>query len=222
MDLKQRARRILVLLKKTYPDARVMLDHTNAYELLVATILAAQCTDRRVNEVTAGLFRKYGTPADLAKADLKALEREIKPTGFFRQKAKSITNCCKAIVGQHGGKVPDTMEELVRLPGVGRKTANVVLGECFGKPGIVVDTHLKRVTSRLGLTKNENPDKIEADLDGLIPRRIRALFSHVTTFHGRSTCAARKPRCDECPVNRLCDYHAARNMAVVNPFRKRT
>jgi len=184
-----------------------MLHHRNAYELLVATILAAQCTDQKVNEVTTGLFGKYRTPADLAAADPSVLEQEVKPTGFFRQKAKSIRNCCAIIIRDHGGKVPGTMEELVELPGVGRKTANVVLGECFDKPGIIVDTHFRRVTARLGLTRNEDPDKIEADLDELIPLKDRTLFSHVITFHGRRICAARKPRCAECAVNSLCDYY---------------
>jgi endonuclease-3 len=209
VELKERARKIMNVLKKSYPDARCMLNHRNAYELLVATILAAQCTDQKVNEVTATLFRKYRTPGDLAAADPNVLEKEIKPTGFFRQKAKSIRNSCLAIIKDYGGKVPDTLEEMVKLPGVGRKTANVVLGECFGKPGIIVDTHFRRVTGRLGLTRNEDPDKIEADLDELIALADRTLFSHVITFHGRRICVARKPRCEECPVNSLCDYYAA-------------
>lgn len=209
MELKERARKIMNVLKETYPDARCMLNHRSAYELLVATILAAQCTDQKVNEVTATLFRKYRTPGDLAAADLSVLEKEIKPTGFFRQKAKSIRNSCLAIMKDYGGKVPDTMEELVKLPGVGRKTANVVLGECFGKPGIIVDTHFRRVTARLGLTRNDDPDKIEADLDELVAMKDRTLFSHVITFHGRRICVARKPRCEECAVSSLCDYYAA-------------
>ena len=209
MDLKARARKILRILAKTYPDARCMLDHRSAWELLVATILAAQCTDRKVNEVTADLFRKYPSPADLAKAKLPTLEKEIRPTGFFRQKSKSIVNAAKAVVDAHGGKVPGTMEGLVKLPGVGRKTANVVLGECFNAPGIIVDTHFRRVTGRLGLTENTDPDKIEADLDALIAKRDRTLFSHAITFHGRAVCVARKPKCEECPVNGLCDYYAS-------------
>jgi endonuclease-3 len=210
MELKERARKIMNVLKKVYPDARCMLHHQNAYELLVATILAAQCTDQKVNEVTASLFKKYRTPADLAAADLSLLEKEVKPTGFFRQKARSIRNCCTVIIREHGGKVPGTMEELVKFPGVGRKTANVVLGECFDKPGIIVDTHFRRVTARLGLTGNDDPDKIEADLDELIALKDRTLFSHVITFHGRRICVARKPRCEECPVNSLCDYYTGR------------
>jgi len=209
VELKERARKIMNVLKKTYPDARCMLRHRNPYELLVATILAAQCTDQKVNEVTATLFRKYRTPDDLAAAELDVLQKEIKPTGFFRQKAKSIRNSCVAIVKDYGGRVPDTLEEMVKLPGVGRKTANVVLGECFGKPGIIVDTHFRRVTGRLGLTRNEDPVKIEADLNELIATGDRTLFSHVITFHGRRICVARKPKCEECPVNSLCDYYAA-------------
>ena len=207
MELRTRARKILSVLKKTHPDARVMLNHRNAYELLVATILAAQCTDEKVNQVTGTLFRKYVKPADLARANLRTLEKEIKSTGFFRQKSKSIQNCSRAIVEEHSGSVPDTMDELVELPGVGRKTANVVLGEYFNTPGIIVDTHLKRVTNRLGLTRNTDPDKIETDLDALIPRKNRTLFSHVVGFHGRRICIARKPKCDECPVSKLCDYY---------------
>ncbi len=208
MDLKARARKIATILRRQYPDARCMLDHGDAYQLLVATILAAQCTDKKVNEVTKDLFGKYPSPAALAKADLAALEREVRQTGFFRQKAKSIKGCCAIVVERFGGKVPDTMDDLVTLPGVGRKTANVVLGECFDKPGIIVDTHFRRVTARLGLTKSDDPDVIEADLDALIPRKDRTLFSHLVTFHGRLICVARKPKCDICPVRTLCDYYA--------------
>ncbi len=185
-----------------------MLDHKDAFQLLVATILAAQCTDKKVNEVTPALFRKYASPKALAAADLAALEREIKPTGFFRMKSKSIKGCAAAIVENHGGKVPGTMEQLVALPGVGRKTANVVLGECFGQPGIIVDTHFRRVAARLGLTASDDPDRIESELDVLIPPADRTLFSHLITFHGRQICVARKPKCDVCPVSGLCDYYA--------------
>ena len=208
MDPARRAREVMRILRRSYPDARCMLDHRSPYELLVATILAAQCTDRKVNEVTASLFRKYRTPEELAGADLRTLEREIRATGFFRQKAKSVMGCCEAIARKHGGRVPGTMEEMLELPGVGRKTANVVLGECFGKPGIIVDTHFRRVAGRLGLTSNTDPDKIEADLDALVPLRDRTLFSHVITFHGRQICEARKPKCGQCPVSRLCDFFA--------------
>ena len=208
MDLKAKARKITEKLRRQYPDARCMLDHEDAYQLLTATILAAQCTDKKVNEVTKELFRKYPSPATLAGAALQALEREIKPTGFFRMKSKSIKGCAAEIVSKFGGKVPDTMEQLVALPGVGRKTANVVLGECFGKPGIIVDTHFRRVTQRLGLTKSDDPGQIECDLDALVPLAERTLFSHLITFHGRRICDARKPKCEICPVSTLCDYFA--------------
>lgn len=206
MNLKARAHKIASILAGQYPDARCMLDHKDAFQLLVATILAAQCTDKKVNEVTPALFRKYPTPKALAAANIAALEREIKPTGFFRMKSKSIKNCAVAIVAHHGGKVPGTMEQLLALPGVGRKTANVVLGECFGKPGIIVDTHFRRVAARLGLTRSDDPDTIESDLDALIPEKDRTLFSHLITFHGRQICSARKPKCDVCPISSLCDY----------------
>lgn len=215
VDLEKKTACISTILKKTYPDARCMLDFRNPYELLVATILAAQCTDKKVNEVTAALFRKYDTPGKLSRAGLPQLEREIRPTGFFRRKARSITGCCRMIVGEHSGSVPDTMEELTRLPGVGRKTARVVLGECFGKPGIIVDTHCKRVSTRLGLTTNTDPDKIEADLDDLVPLRERNVFSHLLTFHGRFQCPARKPRCEKCPVRDLCNFAATQARSSV-------
>lgn len=208
-SLRRRARRIFSVLKQEYPDARCMLDYRNAYELLMATILAAQCTDARVNEVTSTLFAKYPDPTALAKANLETLERLIRPTGFFRQKAKSLLNCAKDIVERFQGKVPGTMAELTSLGGVGRKTANVVLGECFETPGIVVDTHLKRVTNRIGLTGQSDPDKIEFELDELIARKDRTAFSHVITFHGRGVCVARKPRCTECVIRSLCDTGAA-------------
>ena len=197
---------ILRRLREIHPDARCALDHTSPFELLVATILSAQCTDERVNAVTRTLFRTYRTAADYAGADDRKLESEIRSTGFFRNKTRAIQESCKAIAEQHGGAVPDTMEALNALPGVGRKTANVVLSECFGRPGIIVDTHVKRVVTRLRLTKQKLPDKIEADLDLLVPAPKRALFSHAVTFHGRQVCDARKPRCDECVVRSLCPF----------------
>jgi endonuclease-3 len=200
--------KVFALLKKTYPDARCVLSFTRPLELLVSTILAAQCTDERVNRVTPALYRKYRTADDFAKADLATLEKEIRPTGFFRNKAKSVKGCCAKIVSDFAGSVPQTMEELLTLPGVGRKTANVVLSECFDSPGIVVDTHFRRVTQRIGLTRNDDPDKIERDLDKLIPQRDRNAFSHVITFHGRRICVARKPKCENCPINRMCDCYA--------------
>ena len=206
--LRRRAGRVFSLLKREYPDARCMLDHRNAYELLMATILAAQCTDARVNEVTPTLFERYPTPAALAKVKPETLEQLIRPTGFFRQKARSLASCAKEIVERFDGAIPCTMEELTSLRGVGRKTANVVLGECFATPGIVVDTHLKRVTNRMGLTKTSDPDRIESELDELTERKDRTRFSHVITFHGRAVCAARKPRCTECVIRVLCDTGA--------------
>ena len=210
-ELRRRARRIATILAKAYPEARCMLNLTSPLELLVATILAAQCTDAKVNEVTESLFRKHRRAADYASAKTAALERAVKSTGFFRQKTKSVQAACADLVEKHGGEVPHTMEELTALPGVGRKTANVVLGNAFDTPGIVVDTHFKRITGRLGLTKNTDPDKIEVDLCALIPRAKWTAFSHHVTFHGRRICVARKPRCAECPVSRLCDYY--RNMS---------
>ncbi len=207
-DLKAKTRKITSALRKQYPDARCMLDYKDAYQLLMATILAAQCTDKKVNEVTPALFAKYPTPEAMASADQATLEGEIKPTGFFRNKARSLRGCAAEIVAKFGGKVPGTMEQLVELPGVGRKTANVVLGECFGKPGIIVDTHFLRVTRRLGLTKSDDPGRIEQDLDALVPEAERTLFSHLITFHGRRICDARKPKCDICPVRDACDYFA--------------
>jgi len=205
-ERKARARKIDTQLKKAHPDATIALQFSNPLELLVATILSAQCTDVRVNEVTKGLFRKYRTAADYASASQKDFEKEIKPTGFFRNKAESIINCCKGIEEKHGGEVPKTMEELTELPGIGRKTANVILGNAFGVPGLVVDTHVKRVSNRLGLTVNSDPVKIEADLCALIPKKEWTDFSHRMIFHGRRICQARKPKCPECPVLKLCPY----------------
>jgi len=205
-ELRSRARRIDARLKKAYPDAAIALEFSNPLQLLVATILAAQCTDARVNQVTRQLFGNYPTAADYARASQKQLEREIKPTGFFRNKAKSIIACCREIGEKYGGEVPRTMEALTALPGVGRKTANVILGNVFGIPGIVVDTHVKRVSGRLGLSSSADPDKIEFDLNQLIPKKDWIGFSHRMTWHGRLTCAARKPKCPECPVLQLCPY----------------
>ena len=205
----ERAAEIDRRLAKAYPDARCLLDHSNPYELLTATILAAQCTDDMVNKVTKDLFRKYPTPADLAAADPGTLGSEIKSTGFFRQKAKSIHGMAEAVVKDHGGEVPGTMEELVELPGVGRKTANVVLGNCFDAPAIIVDTHMIRVSRRLGLASDKlkkNADKIEAALQEVIDEDRWTAFSHEMTFHGRRCCTARKPRCPEGPVEDLCPW----------------
>ncbi len=204
-ERQQRVLQILAILQQTYPDARCALTFSNHLELLVATILSAQCTDERVNQVTRSLFQRYRTAADYATADPEALAEMIKPTGYYRQKAQTIQRCCAELVQRYGGRVPDTMEELVRLPGVGRKTANVVLGNALHKPqGIVVDTHVQRVARRLGLTEETTPEKIERDLMRLVPREAWTQFAHLLIFHGRALCKARSPRCDLCPVHHLC------------------
>jgi endonuclease III len=204
-DLKKRAAEIDKRLARRYPDAKCRLDFTNAFELLIATILAAQSTDARVNIVTRSLFRKYPDPAAFANANLVEMETDVKQTGFFRNKARAVINCSKAIVERHGGEVPRTMEELVELPGVGRKTANVVLGNAMGiNAGIVVDTHVTRVSGRLGLTESADPVVIEQDLMPLVPKKKWTIFAHRLIFHGFQTCIARKPKCDECVLNDLC------------------
>jgi endonuclease-3 len=201
----KRARKIVSLLKKSYPDARCSLNHASPLELLVATILSAQCTDERVNLVTAELFRKYRRPEDYTQAGQEELEQDIRSTGFFRNKAKAIQGACKLIVERHGGHVPETMEELLELPGVARKTANVVLGNAFGiASGIVVDTHVSRLSQRLKLTTQEQPEKIERDLCELIPRADWINFSHLLIAHGRAICKARTPLCGECVLLKLC------------------
>ena len=200
-----RARKILEVLRKTYPDVQCALNFRNPLELLIATILSAQCTDERVNRVTPALFEKYKSAADYARASMDTLANEIRSLGFFRNKAKSVIACCKAIVENHGGEVPRTMAELTSLPGVGRKTANVVLGNAFGvQEGIAVDTHVHRVARRLGLTKHDDPDKIEADLMRLVPRKDWAMASHWLIWHGRLRCMARKPDCAGCELAKLC------------------
>lgn len=201
-----RAKKILAILEKAYPDARIMLNFKNPLELLIATILAAQCTDERVNQVTPILFKKYKSAKDFAKADPRELEAIIRPTGFFHAKARAIIHCCQQLVQTFGGRVPETMEELTTLPGVGRKTANVVLGNAFGIPGIVVDTHVRRVSQRLGLAHSDDPDKIEEELSKQIPKPKWTQASHVLTFHGRRICTARNPRCPQCPVEALCPW----------------
>lgn len=204
-ERRRRVAKILPILKKTYPAARCSLDHHNALELLVATILSAQCTDERVNIVTKTLFKKYRSAADYAKAPEVELEKDIQSTGFFRNKAKSLRGMGKALVEMHGGKVPATMEELTHLPGVGRKTANVVLGNAFNQNiGVVVDTHVARLSNRLGLTKHADPVKIEQDLMEVIPREEWTLWSHLLIHHGREICKARKPECERCPILAYC------------------
>lgn len=202
---KARVGKIIAGLRKAYPDAHCELNHSNPFELLIATILSAQCTDKRVNMVTPELFKKYRTAQDFANARLPELEGEIKTTGFFRNKAKSITKASKNIVEKHGGEVPDTMEELIALGGVGRKTANVVLGNAFGiNTGIVVDTHVARLSQRLGLTKEEDPVKIEMALMNLVPQDQWTLFSHWLIWHGRRRCYARNPDCPNCEIKAVC------------------
>lgn len=205
MAKRARARKIVARLARAYPDATCALHHRSALELIVATILSAQCTDARVNQVTPALFAKYRRAGDYAAADPRTLEREIQSTGFFRNKTKSIIGMAQAIVERHGGKVPDTMDALVQLPGVGRKTANVILGTWFGKnEGVVVDTHIQRISRLLRLTRADAPDKIERDLMALIPRREWSSFGHRMIQHGRRICIARRPRCAECVLYDLC------------------
>lgn len=200
----KRFKQIWPILTKTYPEAKTALRFKNPLELLIATILSAQCTDVRVNIVTKDLFKKYKSVAGWAKADVKQIESEIKSTGFYHNKAISIKGCCAAIKNQYGGKVPDKMEELVKLPGVGRKTANVVLGNAFGKPAIACDTHVIRLSRRLGLSENADPVKLEFDLAEIVPKASWTIFSHALILHGRNICKARKPDCNNCPISKYC------------------
>jgi endonuclease-3 len=212
-DDQQRRRTILRRLKKHYPKAECALEHGSAFELLIATILSAQCTDERVNKVTAELFRKYRGPADYLEVEQEELERDIHSTGFFRNKARNIRGACQRILDEFGGRVPDNMDDLLTLPGVARKTANVVLGTAYGKAtGVVVDTHVGRLARRLGLTEHEDPDKVERDLMAAIPRRDWIAFAHMLIWHGRQVCHARAPRCDGCFLADICPHGmAARN-----------
>lgn len=205
-----RALEVFARLEAAYPDARCALDYTTPLELLVATILAAQCTDVRVNIVTKDLFAQYRTPEDYLAAPREDLEAAIRTCGFFRQKAKSIVNACRTIRDEFGGRVPDTMEGLLSLDGVGRKTANVLLGECFDTPGIIVDTHCKRVANRLKFTKHQDPGKIEADLMKIWPKEHWTQYSHDIVFHGRGPCKARRPQCAACPIHDLCPFPNSR------------
>jgi endonuclease-3 len=204
MKLMERVVKVLDILEKEYPDARVTLDFRDPLQLLIATILAAQCTDERVNRVTPGLFKEYHRAADFAAADLRTLEEEIRPTGFYHNKAKSILACCQMIEDRFNGQVPRTLEELTSLPGVGRKTANIILGNAYGQQAIAVDTHVKRVTHRLGWAKPDDPDKIELELREVIPRERWTMACHHLVFHGRKVCTAKNPQCPTCPVNHLC------------------
>jgi endonuclease-3 len=207
---KAKVRKILDILAKTYPDARIELKFTTPLELLVATILSAQCTDARVNLVTPHLFQKYRSAKAYAEADPPVFEAEIRSTGFFRSKAKNIIACCQKLVQDFSGKVPRSMEELTSLPGVGRKTANIILYNAYGIPGFGVDTHVARVTNRLGLVDTEDPDRIEEQICQLIPREDWGQATHLFIFHGRRTCAAKQPRCPQCTLRSLCSWPGKR------------
>ena len=201
---RQRIKKIWPILKKTYPGARIALKFLKPLELLIATILSAQCTDKRVNMVTKDLFKKYKSASGWANADLKNIESDIRSTGFFRNKALNIKGACARIIEQYDGKVPGTMEELLTLPGVGRKTANCVLGDAFGVPGITCDTHVIRLSRRLGLSENSDAVKLEFDLVEIVPKANWTLFSHLLIHHGRNICKARKPDCQNCPISKYC------------------
>jgi endonuclease-3 len=204
-DARERIGEIIPILRQAYPRSRTALRFESPLQILVATILSAQCTDEKVNQITPALFRKYPTPYDFASADPKVLEQEIRPTGFFRNKTKSIIGASKKIVEDFGGKVPDNMEDLVSLPGVARKTANIVLSSSFQKAeGIAVDTHVRRLSQRLGLSKEQDPDKIERDLMEIIPKEDWLDFNYMLVNHGRAVCPSRKPRCPDCQLKRLC------------------
>jgi endonuclease III len=202
--LKKRADQINAALAELYPDAHCALHHRTPLELLVATILSAQCTDERVNKVTPALFDRYPDAQAYADADSAELETLIQSTGFFRNKAKNIRACCQQLIENHAGEVPRTMEELVPLPGVGRKTANVILGNAFGIPGIPVDTHVGRLSRRMGLTEHEDPVKVETDLMALVPKEEWTMFGHRMIFHGRQICQSRKPNCEGCVIKKIC------------------
>ena len=198
--------KIIAALHEKYPDPRIALRFSNPLELLVATMLSAQCTDKRVNEVTPGLFRKYPTVKDFANASQDELANDIRSTGFYRNKARAVIGCCRALVERFGGKVPETLADLLTLPGVGRKTANIVLGNVFGQPTIGVDTHVMRLSQRLGFTTNTDPDKIEFDLIAFVPAKQRVRFCHLLQYHGRRVCIAKKPACPQCAISALCPY----------------
>lgn len=208
--MEKRVKEIFALLDKKIHEARTELRFFNPLELLVATILSAQCTDERVNGVTEGLFKKYKSASDYAKADLAELEEDVRPTGFYKNKARALKKTGKALCDRFGGKVPDNMEDLTTLPGVGRKTANVILGNCFGQPAIVVDTHVRRVSQRLDLADTDDPEKIEFRLAELIPKEIWTIASHQLLLHGRYTCTAKNPKCPECTLNKICRWERKR------------
>ena len=206
MNRKEKAAAIIGVLDRLYPEAGCSLDYTDPLQLMISTQLAAQCTDARVNMVTPGLFSKYPTVHDFAAADILELEQEIRSTGFYHNKAKNIINACKMIISDFGGRVPTNLEDMLKLPGVGRKTANLVLADCFGIPGVVVDTHCARLSNRIGLSSNEDPVKIEYDLMEALPKESWSRFCHQLVYHGRAVCNARKPECDRCEIRKFCDY----------------
>jgi len=205
-EIQKRVLEILKVFDKVYANAKCSLEFNNPFELLIATQLSAQCTDVVVNKVTKVLFSKYKNVYSFAEADIEDLEEQIKPTGFYRRKAKNIKQCCELIIREFNGNVPDNMEDMLRLPGVGRKTANVVLGDAYGIPGIVVDTHVIRLSNRMGFTENKDPVKIEYDLMEIVPMQRWVKFGHQFIMHGRSVCMARKPKCGICPVRKFCDF----------------
>jgi len=207
MEKPEKAKKILDVLEGEFPDAATALEFSNPLELLISTILSAQATDKLVNKVAKDLFKKYRTAEDYASTPLDELEEDLSSVNFYRNKAKSVKNCTTKLVEDFGGEVPGNLDDMVKLPGVGRKTANVVLGNAFNLPALAVDTHVKRVAGRLGLTDQTDPDKIEADLTSFIPEDRWTLTTHVLILHGRKTCKSRKPLCEECPVSRWCDYY---------------
>jgi len=203
-DPKENINLILDILEQYHPEAKVLLEYKDAFQLLIATILAAQCTDETVNKITRVVFKKYRSPKDFAEANTSELEEIIRPTGFFRNKARSIVSCCQALLVKFGGEVPDNIDDLVSLPGVGRKTANIILANCFGKQTIAVDTHVFRVSQRIGLAAGKDPDKIEFELNDIIPRERWSRATQLIGFHGRKICHAKKPECINCPINEFC------------------
>jgi endonuclease-3 len=205
LNEEERVIKIIELLEKEYPDAKTALNYSNPLELLVATMLSAQCTDKRVNAVTKNLFKNYKTAEDYADADLRMLEEDVRPTGFYRNKAKNIKKSCQLLVEKFNSHVPETMDEILKLPGVARKTANIVLSNAYDViEGIAVDTHVRRVSKRLGLTENENPNKIEKDLMEIVPRAYWKRITDLLIFHGRNICVARRPKCNLCVLNKIC------------------
>lgn len=206
---KKRAVQILKLLKKEYPEAQIAIEFGSPFQLLIATILSAQCTDERVNQVTKPLFKKYKSPTDFIKVKITELEKDIFSTGFYRQKAKNIVGCCKMLIEKYDGKVPTDIEKLIELPGVGRKTASVVSGNAYGIPALAVDTHVKRLSNLLGLVSSDDPEKIEFELKKLLPPESWTIFSHFLATHGRNICIARHPKCNECSLANLCPSYTA-------------